>query len=134
MSQRRVDLLDALIHENAKFVHMGATMNKAQELEVIATGYIHYKDIDIEEVSLAFVAEDTAIVLNKITLGAVVEGHEVTNPFVVTEVYVHNGKTWLLGSLSFTRLVTRPDASDEAAANEAMEQSSDVNAAQHERA
>ena len=47
----------------------------------------------------------TAIVLNRIRPDAVVGGNEVTNPFVVTEVYVQQGGTWKLGSLSFTRLL-----------------------------
>lgn len=42
--------------------------------------------------------------LNRIRLDAVVGGNEVTNPFVVTEVYVCKGDAWKLGSLSFTRL------------------------------
>ena len=46
-----------------------------------------------------------AILLNRIRLLAVVGGNEVTNPFVVTEVYVQQGGTWKLGSLSFTRLL-----------------------------
>ncbi len=50
----------------------------------------------------------TDILLNKIVLVAVVGGNEVTNPFVVTEVYVQDGSTWKLGSMSFTRLLTRP--------------------------
>ena len=48
----------------------------------------------------------TAILLNRIRLVAVVGGNEVTNPFVVTEVYVQQGGTWKLASLSFTRLLT----------------------------
>ena len=51
---------------------------------------------------------NTAIVLNRIRLHAVVGGSEVTNPFVVTEVYVQLNGTWKLGSLSFTRLLARP--------------------------
>lgn len=35
-----------------------------------------------------------------------VGGNEVTNPFVVTEVYVQDGATHKLTSLSFTRLLT----------------------------
>lgn len=47
----------------------------------------------------------TAILLNKIRLVDVVGGNEVvTNPFVVTEVYVRQGGGWKLGSPSFTRL------------------------------
>ncbi len=48
---------------------------------------------------------NTAILLNRITLLAVVGGNEVTNPFMVTEVYVQQGGTWKLGSLSFTKLL-----------------------------
>jgi hypothetical protein len=36
---------------------------------------------------------------------AVVGGNEVTNPFMVTEVYVQQSGAWKLGSLSFTRLL-----------------------------
>jgi 4-carboxymuconolactone decarboxylase len=87
------------------FVHMGGTMSKNQELEVIRGGGIQYKTVDIQEVSVRFIGT-TAILLNRIRLVAVVGGNEVINPFVVTEVYVQQGGTWKLGSLSFTRLLT----------------------------
>ncbi len=106
MSERKVDSLDALFHEKAVFVHMGGTMSKEQELEVIKSGGIHYKNADIQEVSVRFIGTTTAILLNKIRLVAVVGGNEVTNPFVVTEVYVQQSGTWKLASLSFTRLLT----------------------------
>jgi len=105
MSEKKVDSLAALFHEEAIFVHMGATMTKTQELDVIKTGRIHYKDVEIQESSVRFFGT-TAIVLNKIRLVAVVGGNEVVNPFQVTEVYVQQGGAWTLGSLSFTRLVT----------------------------
>ena len=105
MSERKVDALDALFHDEAVFVHMGGTMSKKQELDVIKSGMIHYKNAEIQEVSVRFIGE-TAILLNKIRLVAVVGGNEVVNPFVVTEVYVRQGGTWKLGSLSFTRLLT----------------------------
>jgi hypothetical protein len=106
MSERKVDSLAALFDEKAVFVHMGGTMSKDQELEVIRSGRIHYKDVDIQEVSVRFIGTTTAILLNKIRLVAVVGGNEVTNPFVVTEVYVQQSGTWTLASLSFTRLLT----------------------------
>ena len=106
MSRRQIEPLQNLFHDAAVFVHMGATMTKDQEIEVIRSGQIHYKDIDIEETSVRLVGPDTAIVLNTIRLLAVVGGNEVTNPFVVTEVYVRGGEDWKLASLSFTRLVT----------------------------
>ena len=106
MSERKVDSLAALFDEKAVFVHMGGTMSKDQELEVIRSGRIHYKDVELQEVSVRFIGTTTAILLNRIRLVAVVGGNEVTNPFVVTEVYVQQSGTWTLASLSFTRLLT----------------------------
>jgi hypothetical protein len=106
MSERNVDSLEALFHEKAVFVHMGGTMSKEQELDVIRSGGIHYKDVEIQEASVRFIGTTTAVLLNKIRLVAVVGGNEVTNPFVVTEVYVQQRGTWTLASLSFTRLLT----------------------------
>ena len=105
MSERKVDSLDALFHEKAVFVHMGGTMSREQELDVIKSGGIHYKKADIHEVSVNIIGA-TAILLNRITLLAIVGGNEVTNPFVVTEVYVQQDGSWKLASLSFTRLLT----------------------------
>jgi hypothetical protein len=106
MSERKVDSLDALFHEKAVFVHMGATMSKKQELDVIRSGGIHYKNVEIQEASVQII-DQTAILLNKIRLVAVVGGNEVVNPFVVTEVYVQQSGNWKLASLSFTRLLTQ---------------------------
>ncbi len=87
MAERNVDSLNALFNEKAVFVHMGGNMNKEHELNVIKTGAIQYKQADIQETSVQFIG-NTAILLNKIRLLAVVGGNEVTNPFVVMEVYV----------------------------------------------
>jgi hypothetical protein len=104
MSERKVDTLAALFHDEAVFVHMGGNMSRNQELEVIKSGGIQYKHAEILESSVRFIG-NTAIVLNRIRLDAVVGGNEVSNPFVVTEVYVQQNGKWKLGSLSFTRLL-----------------------------
>lgn len=104
MSERNVDSLSALFHDEAVFVHMGGSWGTKQELEIIGSGGIHYKHAEIFEASVRFIGQ-TAIVLNRIRLDAVVGGNEVTNPFVVTEVYVQQNGAWKLGSLSFTRLL-----------------------------
>ncbi len=104
MSEREVDSLDALFHEKSVFVHMGGAWGKEQELDIIKGGGIHYKKADIHEVSVNII-DHTAILLNRITLLAVVGGNEVTNPFMVTEVYVQLDGSWKLGSISFTRLL-----------------------------
>lgn len=106
MAEKDVNSLNELFHENAMFVHMGATMNKEQELNTIRSGGIHYKYADIQETSVQFVGT-TAIILDKIRLTAIVGGNEVVNPFMVTEVYVMIDGKWKLGSLSFTRLLER---------------------------
>jgi hypothetical protein len=107
MSERKVDSLAGLFDKEAVFVHMGGTMSKNQELDVIRSGAIQYKSAEIQEASVRFIGT-TAVLLNRIRLVAVVGGNEVINPFVVTEVYVRQGGTWKLGSLSFTRLLTPP--------------------------
>ena len=105
MSERNVDALTALFHDKAVFVHMGGTMSRNQELDIIKTGRILYKQAEIQEASVQIIG-GTAIVLNRIRLVAVVGGNEVINPFVVTEVYVQEGGSRKLASLSFTRLLT----------------------------
>ncbi len=105
MAERNVEALDKLFAEEAVFVHMGGTMSKAQELDVIKSGTIQYKDAQVQEVSVRSIGT-TAILLNRIRLVAVVGGNEVVNPFTVTEVYVHQDGVWKLGSLSFTRMMT----------------------------
>jgi hypothetical protein len=105
MSECDIDALDTLFHEKSVFVHMGGSWGKERELDVIKSGGIHYKNADIHEVSVNIIGT-TAILLNRITLLAVVGGNEVTNPFMVTEVYAQQSGTWTLASLSFTRLLT----------------------------
>ena len=104
MSEKKADTLAALFDDKAMFVHMGGAWGKAQEVEIIRSGGIHYKQADVLEAS-ARIIDSTAIVLNRIRLLAVVGGNEVTNPFMVTEVYVRRNGAWKLGSLSFTRLM-----------------------------
>jgi hypothetical protein len=105
MADKNVDKLDNLFHEKAVFVHMGGSWGKEQEVNVIKSGGIWYKKADIHEVSVNII-DNTAILLNRIDLLAVVGGNEVTNPFEVTEVYVKQDDSWKLGSLSFTKLLT----------------------------
>lgn len=104
MAEQNVDSLNNLFHNEAVFVHMGGTMNKEQELNTIKTGGIRYKHAEIKETSVRFI-DNTAIVLDRIRLTAIVGGNEVVNPFMVTEVYVQVNGRWKLGSLSFIRLL-----------------------------
>ena len=105
MADKKIDVLDSLFQEKSVFVHMGGSWGKQQELNVIKSEGVWYKKADIHEVSVNII-DNTAILLNRIDLLAVVGGNEVTNPFMVTEVYIKQNGSWKLGSLSFTKLLT----------------------------
>jgi 4-carboxymuconolactone decarboxylase len=104
MADKNIDSLQALFSNQSVFVHMGGSWGKQQELDIIKSGGIWYKQADVQETSAQFL-NNTAIVLNKIRLTAVVGGNEVINNFMVTEVYVKENDIWLMGSLSFTKLL-----------------------------
>ncbi|HEY1056926.1 MAG TPA: DUF4440 domain-containing protein [Emticicia sp.] len=106
MADKNVESLSKLFDEKSVFVHMGGSWEKDREIDIIKSGGIHYKKADIHEVSVKIIDDNTAILLNRITLLAVVGGNEVTNPFMVTEVYVKKDGAWKMGSLSFTKLMT----------------------------
>jgi hypothetical protein len=105
MADKDLDKLGSLFHKKSMYVHMGGSWGKEQEMNVIQSGGIWYKKADIHEVSVNII-DQTAILLNRITLLAVVGGNEVTNPFMVTEVYIKENGSWKLGSLSFSKLMT----------------------------
>ncbi|HEY0900391.1 MAG TPA: nuclear transport factor 2 family protein [Sphingobacteriaceae bacterium] len=104
MSEKNVESLNALFHEKSVFVHMGGSWGKTRELDVIKGGGIWYKKAEVYSSAVNFLG-NTAILLNDIDLVAVVGGNEVTNPFMVTEVYVKENGKWTLGSLTFSRLM-----------------------------
>ncbi len=106
MADKNVAELDTLFHNESVFVHMGGSMTKEQELAVIKSGGIHYKNAEVQDASVRVIG-GTAILLNRVRLTAVVGGNEVVNLFVVTEVYVIEQEKWKLCSLSFTRLLAQ---------------------------
>ncbi|MFC2149021.1 nuclear transport factor 2 family protein [Bacteroidota bacterium] len=107
MAHKDADKLAELFHDKAKFVHMGGTWGKDQEVDIIRSGFIHYKKADVHEVMVEAINENTVILWNRITLLAVVGSNEVTTPFMVTEVYVKESGKWKLADLTFSKLLTR---------------------------
>lgn len=105
MADKNVDSLNKLFDAKSVFVHMGGSWGKEPEINIIKSGGIWYKKADIHFASVNIIG-NTAILLSNITLLAVVGPNEVTNPFIVTEVYIKEGNKWMLGSLSFTKLLT----------------------------
>ena len=78
MADKAADKLGPLFHDKSKFVHMSGTWKKAEELDIIKTGRIWYKQTDVHDVA-AEVVQDSAIVWSRITLHAVVGGNDATN-------------------------------------------------------
>lgn len=107
MAHKDADKLAELFHDKAKFVHMGGTWGKDREVDIIRSGFIHYKKADVHEVMVEAINENTVILWNRITLLAVVGSNEVTTPFMVTEVYVKEYGKWKLADLTFSKLLTR---------------------------
>ncbi|WP_235537763.1 nuclear transport factor 2 family protein [Sediminicola sp. YIK13] len=107
MADKNADSLAVLFHDKAKFVHMGGTWGKDREVDIIRSGFIHYKKADVHEVMVEVLNETTVILWNQITLLAVVGDNEVTTPFMVTEVYVKQDDEWKLADLTFSKLMTR---------------------------
>ena len=107
MANKDADKLASLFHDKSKFVHMGGTWGKDREVDIIRSGRIHYKNTDVHEVMVEVLNENTVILWNRITLLAVVGSNEVTNPFMVTEVYVKEDDSWQLADLTFSKLLTR---------------------------
>tara|TARA_R110002126_G_scaffold177221_1_gene326091 strand:+ start:3573 stop:3980 length:408 start_codon:yes stop_codon:yes gene_type:complete len=107
MADKNADSLAILFHDKAKFVHMGGTWGKDREVDIIRGGFIHYKKADVHEVMVEVLNENTVILWNQITLLAVVGENEVSNPFMVTEVYVKENDIWKLADLTFSKLLVR---------------------------
>ncbi|MES1222648.1 MAG: nuclear transport factor 2 family protein [Bacteroidota bacterium] len=103
MADKNVEFLGMLFDDKSMFIHMGGTWGKTQELNTIKDGGIWYKKAEVYSVVVNMFG-NTAILLNDIDLVAVVGGNEVTNPFMVTEVYIKENGKWKMGSLTFSHL------------------------------
>ncbi|MDT0507031.1 nuclear transport factor 2 family protein [Novosphingobium sp. MMS21-SN21R] len=61
MANRDIQQLEGLFHAQSRFVHMGATMDRTGELDVIRSSRIEYKCADISDISAESIG-DTAVV------------------------------------------------------------------------
>ena len=104
MADKNVDSLNVLFDDKSMFIHMGGSWGKTQELNTIKSGGIWYKRAEVYAVIVNIIG-NTAILLNDIDLVAEVGGREVTNPFMVTEVYIKETGKWKMGSLTFSHLL-----------------------------
>ena len=104
MADKNVDSLNTLFEDKSMFVHMGGSWGKTQELATIKSGGIWYKKAEVYS-DVVNIFGNTAILLNDIDLVAEVGGKEVTNPFMVTEVYIRENGIWKMGSLTFSHLL-----------------------------
>lgn len=101
MADKNVDKLAPLFHDESKFVHMSGTWKKSEELEIIKSGSIWYKQADVKDVAVELI-DDTAVIWSRITLTAFVRGNDVVTEFTVTEVFKKEKKAWKLLALTFS--------------------------------
>jgi ribonuclease HI len=101
MADKNVDKLELLFDNKSKFVHMSGTWKKEEELDVIKTGKIWYKNTKVHDVAIE-IFKKTAIIWSRITLEAIVRGNEAVTEFTVTEIYQKQGKDWKLLDLTFS--------------------------------
>ena len=103
MAEKDVHPLKELFDEKAEFIHMGGTFGKEEEIQMIASGMIHYKHVDVHSIKVNVIGR-TAILIGNITLLAVVAGNEVTTKFYTTEVYTSDDGSWKMAALAFTKI------------------------------
>ena len=101
MADKNVDKLALLFHDKSKFVHMSGTWKKNEELDIIKTGSIWYKQADVHDVAVELF-DDTAIIWSRITLTAVVRGSDAVTEFTVTETFKKQANAWKLLALTFS--------------------------------
>lgn len=104
MAEKNVDPLKNLFDSKVMFVHMGGTWGKTPELETIKSGGIWYKHAEVYAADVRTFG-NAAILLEDIDLQAVVGGRQVTNAFMVTEVYVKENGQWKMAQLTFSHLL-----------------------------
>ncbi|RYF64551.1 MAG: nuclear transport factor 2 family protein [Cytophagaceae bacterium] len=102
MADKNVEKLAQLFDDKSKFVHMSGTWKKDEELDIIKTGSIWYKQADVHDVAVELFDNSTAIIWSRITLVAMVRGTEAKTEFTVTEVYKKQGRTWKVLALTFS--------------------------------
>lgn len=101
MADKNVDKLAVLFDDKSKFVHMSGTWKKDEELDIIKTGRIWYKNTKVHDTAVEIFGK-TAIIWSRITLEAIVRGNEAVTEFTVTEIYQKQGKSWKLLDLTFS--------------------------------
>ena len=92
-----------LISDQAHFVHMGITFDKAGELAAFDNKRFIYQNLELAEEKL----EDygpTVILFKKLILTAQVGEQVVENPFVISEVFSQTSDGWKLVMESYTRI------------------------------
>lgn len=104
MSEKNTVPLAKLFDEKCMFVHMGGSWGKEQEVNIIKSGNIWYKQAEVYTVTVQMF-NNTAVVLSDLDLVAMVGGNEAINPFMVTEVFVKEQGEWKMAQLTFSRLM-----------------------------
>lgn len=88
--------LMALSHENLTYGHSNAKVeNQAQFVEAIASGNNNFETIDLTEQTIKITGK-TAVVRHHFKATTIIEGKPSSANIAVLQVYLKNGKKWLL--------------------------------------
>ena len=111
MADKNVKKLAPLFDDKSKFVHMSGTWKKDEELDIIKTGRIWYKNTKVHDTAVEIFGK-TAIIWSRITLEAIVRGNEAVTEFTVTEIYQKQGnyQQALVASQQYYQLRAQKDA------------------------
>lgn len=103
--EKQRDSLDLLLDERLMYIHSnGWTQSKAEVFDDMQSGKLVYKQVDIDATQVR-VYGNTAIVTGTGRFQGSREDKEFDLPLSYTEVYVKQGKRWLLATRHANRML-----------------------------
>ncbi|WKZ58971.1 MAG: nuclear transport factor 2 family protein [Cyclobacteriaceae bacterium] len=103
--EKQRDSLDLLLDDRLMYIHSnGWTQSKVEVFDDIQSGKLVYKQIDVEAIQVRLYG-NTAIVTGTGRFQGSREDKEFDLPLSYTEVYVKEGKRWVLVSRHANRML-----------------------------
>ena len=91
---------------------LGRAVTKANEIEQLTSGSIHYTELSSHELSLR-VYGDTAIVGGRTVVKAIEDNESFEGVFQFTDTFVRQGDRWRVATEQVTRIATTANAASE---------------------